>query len=97
MAKSGRHVSSWPRSLRDFSRTRRARLVAEFESDLGVDHHARALAAARARRWQRIKTVVVWTIALILFGIACYKLWLMGQNVTRPFSDLDPIGDLLPR
>lgn len=81
-------------SLASISRTRRARLVAEFESDLGIDHRARARAAYEARRWRVIKTIIVWTIALMFFTIACYKLWLMGQQVDTPFADIDPIKSL---
>lgn len=75
-------------SLANISRTRRAQLVAEFEGDLGIDYKARARAAADARRWQIIKTMIVWTIALMFFLIACQKLWLMGQDVDEPFSNL---------
>lgn len=75
-------------SLANISRTRRAQLVAEFEGDLGIDHKARAQAIADARRWQIIKTIIVWTIALMFFLIACQKLWLMGQDVDEPFSNL---------
>ena len=81
-------------SLANISRTRRARLVAEFEGDLGIDHKARARAAADADRWRRIKTFIVWSIALMFFLIACQKLWVMGQNVDQPFSDLNPVRDL---
>lgn len=77
-------------SLANISRTRRAQLVAEFEGELGIDHKARALAAYEAKRWIVIKTIIVWTIALMFFTIACYKLWLMGLEVDEPFSDLDP-------
>lgn len=78
-------------SLANISRTRRAQLVAEFEGELGIDHKARAQAAYEAKRWQVIKTIIVWTIALMFFAIACNKLWLMGQEVDRPFSDINPI------
>ncbi len=78
-------------SLANISRTRRAQLVAEFEGELGIDYKARAKAAEAERRWQNRKTFIVWTIALIFFTIACQKLWLMGQDVDRPFSDLNPI------
>jgi hypothetical protein len=71
------------------SRTRRAQLVAEFEGDLGIDYKARAKAAEDERRWILIKTYIVWTIALMFFSIACQKLWLMGQNVDQPFSELN--------
>ena len=97
MAQKGRDHSKWPRSLSDFSRTRRARLVAEFEQELGVDHLARMQAAERARRWRLIKTILVWTIALTLSGFACWQLWQMGQNVEKPFSNIDPVGDILRR
>lgn len=73
----------------NISRTRRAQLVAEFEGDLGIDHKARAKKLADERRWIIIKTIIVWTIALMFFLIACQKLWLMGQNVDEPFSNLD--------
>jgi hypothetical protein len=78
-------------SLANISRTRRAQLVAEFEGDLGIDYKARARAAYEAKRWQVIKTIIVWTIALLFFTIACQKLWVLGQNVDEPFSDLNPI------
>ena len=81
-------------SLETISRTRRAQLVAEFEGELGVDHKARARAAYEAKRWQIIKTIIVWTIALMFFLIACHKLWLLGLQVDQPFSDLDPMKDL---
>ena len=81
-------------SLANISRTRRAQLVAEFEGDLGIDYKARAKALADAERWQAIKTVIVWTIALMFFLIACQKLWVMGQNVDEPFSNLNPLHDL---
>lgn len=76
------------------SRTRRARLVAEFEGELGIDYKARAAAAEAERRWQVRKTFIVWTIALIFFTIACQKLWTMGQKVDVPFSDVNPVHDL---
>ena len=94
MPKKGRKFPNWPRSLGDLSRTRRARLVAEFEADLGIDHIARIKAAERERRWRTFKTILVWTIALVFFAIALHKLWLMGQAVDKPFSNLDPMGDL---
>jgi len=75
--------------IANISRTRRAQLVAEFEGDLGIDHKARAKAIADAQRWQVIKTIIVWTIALMFFMIACQKLWMMGQEVDEPFSDLN--------
>ncbi|MBN8843360.1 MAG: hypothetical protein J0H88_08945 [Sphingomonadales bacterium] len=81
-------------SLANISRTRRAQLVAEFEGELGIDHKARALAAYEAKRWRIIKTIIVWTIAVMFFVIACHKLWVMGQDVETPFSDLDPIKSI---
>ena len=82
-------------SIANISRTRRAQLVAEFEGELGIDHKARARAAYEEKRWRIIKTIIVWTIALMFFAVACYKLWLMGQQVDRPFSDLNPIDNIL--
>ena len=79
-------------SLANISRTRRAQLIAEFEGELGK---ARARAAYEEKRWRIIKTIIVWTIALMFFAVACYKLWLMGQQVDRPFSDLNPIDNIL--
>ena len=81
-------------SLETISRTRRARLIAEFEGELGIDHKARAAAAEAERRWQSRKTFIVWAVALIFFTIACQKLWIMGQDVDRPFSDLNPIASI---
>jgi hypothetical protein len=81
-------------SIANISRTRRAQLVAEFEGELGIDHKARAQAAYEERRWQTIKTVIVWTIALMFFAIACHKLWLMGLDVDQPFSDINPIKSI---
>lgn len=81
--------------MADISRTRRAQLVAEFEGELGIDHKARAKAAADERRWVIIKTIIVWTIALMFFSIACQKLWLMGKDVDRPFSDLNPVESIM--
>jgi len=78
-------------SIANISRTRRAQLVAEFESELGIDYKARAKAAEAERRWQARKTFIVWTVALIFFTVACQKLWIMGQDVDRPFSDINPI------
>lgn len=78
-------------SLANISRTRRAQLVAEFEGELGIDYRARAAAAEAERRWVARKTFIVWTIALIFFAIACQKLWVMGQDVDQPFSDINPI------
>lgn len=83
-------------SVAYISRTRRAQLVAEFEGDLGIDHKARARAAYDARRWRIIKTIIVWTIALMFFSIACQKLWLMSQNVDQPFDEVSaPVKHLL--
>ena len=82
-------------SIANISRTRRAQLVAEFEGELGIDYKARAKAAEAERRWIARKTFIVWTIALMFFAVACYKLWLMGQQVDRPFSDLNPIDNIL--
>ena len=70
-------------SLANISRTRRAQLVAEFEGELGIDHKARARAAYEEKRWQVIKTIIVWTIALMFFSIACHKLWVMGLADAR--------------
>ena len=84
-------------SLANISRTRRAQLVAEFESELGIDHKARAQAVHEAKRWQVIKTIIVWTIAIMFFTIACHKLWVMGQDVDEPFSDLDPMKSIFGR
>ena len=81
-------------SLANISRTRRAQLVAEFEGELGIDHKARAMAAYEAKRWQVIKTIIVWTIAVMFFAIACHRLWIMGQDVDEPFSDLNPIESI---
>ena len=77
-------------SIADLSRTRRAQLVAEFEGELGIDHKARAKAAADERRWIIIKTIIVWTIALMFFSIACQRLWLMSQNADHPFAEINP-------
>jgi hypothetical protein len=81
-------------SLANISRTRRAQLVAEFEGELGIDHKARAIAAYEAKRWKVIKTIIVWGIAIMFFTIACHKLWIMGQDVDEPFSDLDPVKSI---
>lgn len=82
-------------SIANISRTRRAQLVAEFEGELGIDYKARAKAADAERRWIARKTFIVWTIALMFFAIACQKLWIMGQNVDVPFSDQNPVRDLM--
>ncbi|WP_447760701.1 hypothetical protein [Sphingopyxis panaciterrae] len=81
-------------SLANISRTRRAQLVAEFEGELGIDHKARAKVAAAERRWVARKTFIVWTIAMMFFAIACQKLWIMGQEVDEPFSDINPVASL---
>lgn len=82
-------------SIANISRTRRAQLVAEFESELGVDYKARAKAEEAERRWIARKTFIVWTIALMFFAIACQKLWLMGKDVDVPFSDINPVRSLI--
>ena len=84
-------------SLANISRTRRAQLVAEFESELGIDYKARAKAAYEAKRWQIIKTIIVWTIAVMFFTIACHKLWVMGEQVKEPFADINPSKSLFGR
>ncbi|WP_332819787.1 hypothetical protein [Sphingopyxis sp.] len=81
-------------SIANISRTRRARLVAEFEGELGIDYKARAAAVEAERRWVARKTFIVWAVALIFFTIACQKLWIMGQDVDQPFSDINPVDDL---
>lgn len=81
-------------SIANISRTRRAQLVAEFEGELGIDHKARAKAAEAERRWVARKTFIVWTIALMFFAIACQKLWIMGNDVDVPFSDINPVRSL---
>jgi hypothetical protein len=81
-------------SIANISRTRRAQLVAEFEGELGIDYKARAAATEADRRWQVRKTFIVWTVALIFFTIACQKLWIMGQDVDKPFSDLNPMDSI---
>ena len=81
-------------SLANISRTRRAQLVAEFEGELGIDHKARAVAAYEAKRWKTIKTIIVWTIAIMFFTIACHKLWVMGEQVMEPFADINPSKSL---
>jgi len=81
-------------SLANISRTRRAQLVAEFEGELGIDHKERARRAYEEKRWRIIKTIIVWTIAIMFFTIACNKLWVMGQDVDKPFSDLNPTKSL---
>ena len=81
-------------SLANISRTRRAQLVAEFEGELGIDHKARARAAYEEKRWIVIKTIIVWTIAIMFFTIACHKLWVMGEQVKEPFADINPSKSL---
>ena len=81
-------------SLANISRTRRAQLIAEFEGELGIDHKARARAAYEEKRWRIIKTIIVWTIAFMFFAIACHRLWIMGQDVDEPFTDLNPIQSI---
>ena len=81
-------------SIANISRTRRAQLVAEFEGELGIDYKARAKAADAERRWIARKTFIVWTIALMFFAIACQKLWVMGQDVDQPFSDVNLFSSL---
>ena len=84
-------------SIANISRTRRAQLVAEFEGELGIDYKARAKAAYEAKRWQIIKTIIVWTIAVMFFTIACHKLWVMGEQVKEPFADINPSKSLFGR
>ena len=67
---------------------------AEFEGELGIDYKARAAAEEAERRWIARKTFIVWTIALMFFAIACQKLWIMGQDVDVPFSDINPVRSL---
>ncbi|WP_428630899.1 hypothetical protein [Sphingopyxis sp.] len=81
-------------SIANISRTRRAQLVAEFEGELGIDYKARAKVAEAERRWQARKTFIVWVVALIFFTIACQKLWLMGEDVDVPFSEINPMHSL---
>ncbi len=81
-------------SIANISRTRRAQLVAEFEGELGIDYKARARAEEAERRWIARKTFIVWTIAVMFFAIACQKLWIMGNDVDVPFSDINPVRSL---
>ena len=81
-------------SIANISRTRRAQLVAEFEGELGIDFKARAKAEEAERRWIARKTFIVWTIAVMFFAIACQKLWIMGNDVDVPFSDINPVHSL---
>ena len=74
-------------SVAYISRTRRAALQAEFEWELGIDHKKRAAAAEAAARWVRIKTFIVWTIALLFFGVACHQLWELSNLNNGPFND----------
>lgn len=94
MAKRGSKREEGDASIANISRTRRAQLVAEFEGELGVDYKARAAAEEAERRWIARKTFIVWTIALMFFAIACQKLWIMGQDVDVPFSDINPVRSL---
>lgn len=68
------------------ARNRRARLTAEFEADLGIDHAARIRAAQAEARWILIKTWIVWTVAGIFFTIACIQLFVLREEVDQPFS-----------
>jgi hypothetical protein len=68
------------------ARNRRARLTAEFESELGIDHAARRRAAADEARWILIKTWIVWTVAAIFFTIACVQLFVLREQAAVPFS-----------
>lgn len=95
MAKGRSTSGEGDASIANISRTRRAQLVAEFEGELGIDYKARAAAKEAERRWIARKTFIVWTIALMFFAIACQKLWLMGQDVDVPFSDINPVRSLL--
>lgn len=70
------------------ARSRRARLTAEFESDLGVDHAARRRSQEAEARWVRIKTWIVWTVALIFFTVACIELFVLRKEVQVPFAGL---------
>ena len=74
-------------SVAYISRTRRAALQAEFEWELGIDHKKRALEAAALARWIRIKTIIVWSIALLFFAVACRQLWLLSHLNDTPFND----------
>ena len=94
MAKRGSKREEGDASIANISRTRRAQLVAEFEGELGIDYKARAAAEEAERRWIARKTFIVWTIALMFFAIACQKLWIMGQDVDVPFSDINPVRSL---
>ena len=94
MAKGRSTSGEGDASIANISRTRRAQLVAEFEGELGIDYKARAKAQEAERRWIVRKTFIVWTIALMFFAIACQKLWLMGQDVDVPFSDINPVRSL---
>lgn len=68
------------------SRNRRARLTAEFEADLGIDYVARLRAEQAEARWILIKTFIVWSVAAIFFTIACLQLFVLREEVDRPFS-----------
>lgn len=95
MAKGRSTSGEGDASIANISRTRRAQLVAEFEGELGIDYKARAAAEEAERRWIARKTFIVWTIALMFFAIACQKLWIMGNDVDVPFSDINPVRSLL--
>lgn len=95
MAKGRPKSAQGDAGIANISRTRRARLVAEFEGELGIDYKARAEAEEAERRWVARKTFIVWTIALMFFAIACQKLWLMGKDVDVPFSDINPVRSLI--
>ena len=93
MAKGRSTSGEGDASIANISRTRRAQLVAEFEGELGIDYKARAAAEAE-RRWIARKTFIVWTIAVMFFAIACQKLWIMGNDVDVPFSDINPVRSI---
>ena len=94
MAKRGSKREEGDASIANISRTRRAQLVAEFEGELGIDYKARAAAEEAERRWIARKTFIVWTIAVMFFAIACQKLWIMGNDVDVPFSDINPVRSI---
>ena len=94
MAKRGSKREEGDASIANISRTRRAQLVAEFEGELGVDYKARAAAEEAERRWIARKTFIVWTIAVMFIAIACQKLWIMGNDVDVPFSDINPVRSI---
>lgn len=83
--------------IETISRTRRAALVAEFEWDLKIDHRKRAEALRAKRRWIRIKTTIVWGVALIFMFIAWLKIYQLSEQDTRPFeSPLATVREWLP-